>query len=264
MSWNPESLTDSHLHVTHLNADEWRKVRDRATHEGVHNYIFVSTDYDEYQKTKIIVEKTDHPYISLGTHPHEAKTYVPSDWEKYFENETYVAVGECGLDYYYDHSPQDVQQKVFHHQLDMAHTHHKPVIVHVRDAFQDAIPFIQEYGKKGVTGVVHCFSGDPAIAKKILDAGWYLGFTGIITFPKKVDTLLAALRTVPMHKILVETDSPYLAPNPYRGKVNEPAYLPFIAKKVAEEKGVDLEAVLHQTTQNVKALFLSARKKNKV
>ncbi len=188
-------------------------------------------------------------------HPHEASTYRADDWERMFKKESYCAVGECGLDYYYLHSPKEIQIGVFRHQLSMSALHDKPVIVHIREAFDEAYALINEAASKGVKGVVHCFTGDAPQVKQILDLGWYVGFTGIITFGKNADSVRDALKVCPLDRLLIETDAPYLAPKPHRGESNESAFLPLIAEQAASLKGVALEALIQATTENAKKLF---------
>ena len=256
MLWDVHALTDTHCHVSHLDPQGWQVVLQRAIKSGVKNFVIVSVDHPDFEKSKQILSPELHPFLSLGTHPHEAKTYDPSTWEKWFGAESYMAVGECGLDYYYEHSPKKVQREVFCHQLEMARVYRKPIIVHIRDAFEDAFPLIKEYSQKGVTGVVHCYTGSAEQLRPILDAGWCVGFTGIITFDNKVEAILDALAQVPMDRVLLETDSPYLAPKPHRGKPNESGYLPFIAQKIAEVKGISVPEVTKVATQNAIRLFL--------
>jgi len=254
--WDETALTDTHCHVSQWDKAQWQTYYDRAVNVGVKNFVWVSTDHASYEKTKTVVGAVSPATVSLGMHPHEAKTYDISTWEKFFESEDYIAVGECGLDYHYNYSPPEDQKTVFQHHLSMAAEHKKPVIVHIRDAFEDALPLIQQAAKQGVVGVVHCFTGNSQQIEVILDAGWYVGFTGIITFKKSTEFLIDALKVAPIDRVFLETDSPYLAPHPYRGKPNEPSYLPHVAEKVSEIKGLSLPEVTKITTANATALFL--------
>lgn len=254
--WDSEALTDTHCHVDHLTLQGWQDVHQRAIQASVKNFVIVSVSQADFYKSRDILPHEFHPFLSLGTHPHEAKTYDRQACEKLFDSESYVAVGECGLDYHYEHSSKDVQRDVFEHQLEMACVHKKPLIAHVRDAFADATPLIQHYGRKGVRGVVHCFTGSVDQLRPILDVGWYAGFTGIVTFGSKNDAILNALHYIPWDRVLLETDSPYLAPSPHRGKPNESGYLPIIAQAVAEVKSSCISEVTKVTTQNAIRLFL--------
>lgn len=164
-----------------------------------------------------------------------------------------VAVGECGLDYHYDNSPRDVQRRVFSAQLALAKECDKPVIVHTRDAEDDSRAMIAEAGKAGIRGVLHCYTGSHTLAQTALDVGWYISFSGIITFKKWTDDAL--IRLVPDDRLLAETDAPYLAPVPHRGKRNEPAWVTQTIAKLASIRNRTVEMVAHQTAQNAKTLF---------
>ncbi len=164
-----------------------------------------------------------------------------------------VAVGECGLDYHYDHSPRDVQRRAFAAQLALAQESNKPVIVHTREAEDDTRAMIVEAGKSGIRGVLHCFTGSHELAEAALEVGWYVSFSGVVTFKKWVDDDL--LRLVPADRLLVESDAPYLAPVPNRGKRNEPAWVALTVAKVAEARGQTPEQIAQQATDNAKTLF---------
>jgi TatD DNase family protein len=248
-------MIDSHCHLDHLSDDACLQVFHRAKEAGVTHVVAVTTQEHSFLKTQaLIATSLSRPpgfWITLGTHPHEASGYEISRWEALFGSQTYDVVGECGLDYHYDRSPRSTQMQVFEHQLEMARQHRKPVTVHVREAFEDAYRLLQEASAKGVRGVVHCFTGTPVQAQNILDLeDWYLGFTGIITFGQGAESIRDSLRITPMNRILIETDTPYLAPAPHRGKVNEPSFLPWVAQKVAEIKRVSMDQVNHQTREN--------------
>jgi TatD DNase family protein len=165
-----------------------------------------------------------------------------------------VAIGETGLDYYYSHSPHDVQRRVFGQFIHMARQTRLPIVVHERDAAQDAAELLRREGAGELRGVIHCFTGDYDAACAYLDLGFYLSFTGIITF-KNADALREVVSKVPLERILVETDSPYLAPVPHRGKRNEPAYVRFVAQTISGVKGLAVEEIAQATTANVKQLF---------
>ena len=165
-----------------------------------------------------------------------------------------VAVGETGLDYYYNHSPHEVQQRVFAQFIQMARETELPIIVHERDAATEAVDLLRSEGGANLRGVIHCFTGNYAAACAYLDLGFYISFTGIITF-KNADPLREVVRQVPLESIFVETDSPYLTPVPHRGKRNEPAYVRFVAETIAKIKGVSLDEVARVTTNNVRQLF---------
>jgi TatD DNase family protein len=190
-------------------------------------------------------------------HPHDAKEVGEEEIEKLKQltaKPKVVAVGEAGLDFYYNHSPHEVQRKIFARFIQMARETGLPLVVHERDAFNDAAELLRNEGGGQVRGVVHCFTGDYRAAQKYLDLGFYLSFTGIITF-KNAEPLREVIRAVPLKRMFVETDSPYLTPVPHRGKRNEPAYVHFIAETIAKVKGLSFEEVARVTTHNVRELF---------
>jgi TatD DNase family protein len=164
-----------------------------------------------------------------------------------------LAWGEIGLDFYYDHSPRDVQQQAFAAQLQRAIRCDVPVVIHTREAERATLDLLQDYPVPR-SGQVHCFTGTPAMAEQLLAMGFYVGFTGIVSFPK-ADNVRAALRVVPLERLLIETDSPYLAPLPHRGRRNEPAFVRHVAEAIAHVKGVSMADVLHHSTQNFYRLY---------
>jgi TatD DNase family protein len=164
-----------------------------------------------------------------------------------------VAVGECGLDYHYDHSPREDQRRAFGEQLALARDVGRPVVVHTREAEDDTRALVREAGREGVRGVMHCFTGSHVLARVALDAGWHISFAGIITFKRWTDDAL--LRLVPDDRLLVETDAPYLAPVPHRGTRNEPAHLPFTIARLASARGSTSERVAQLTEGNARQLF---------
>ena len=189
-------------------------------------------------------------YSSVGVHPHDSKSMTDdtvSELEKLSSHPKAVAVGEIGLDYHYDFSPRDVQRKRFREQLELARSVKKPVIIHERESLVDTLSIIGEY--KDLTGVVHCFSGSWETAKTILDMGWYLSFTGVITY-KNARKALEVIEKMPADRMMLETDCPYLSPEPYRGKRNSSLYLPEIAGKIAEVRGITRDEVAAITTEN--------------
>lgn len=193
---------------------------------------------------------------TAGVHPHDARDFDPMrDTDALAEllAAGAVAVGECGLDYHYDTSPRDMQRQVFRAQLELARRFDLPVVVHTRDAEDDTRAMVQEAGREGVRGVLHCYTGTIGLAETALDAGWYISFSGIVTFRSWADDAL--VRLIPGERLLIESDSPYLAPVPFRGKRNEPALVALTADRVAAARGVLPQQLRTQTTQNAKALF---------
>ncbi|HEU4990124.1 MAG TPA: TatD family hydrolase, partial [Gemmatimonadaceae bacterium] len=200
-----------------------------------------------------------HPgflWFTAGIHPHDAATFDPiADPERLAEECRLgaVAIGECGLDYHYDHSPRLAQRRAFSAQLALARDLHRPVVVHTREAEDDTRAMIEEAGAGGVRGVLHCYTGSHRLAEAALAVGWYVSFSGIVTFKKWDDDAL--LRLVPDERLLVESDAPYLAPVPHRGKRNEPAWVSLTLARVAEARGTDAAALGKRVTRNTARLF---------
>ncbi|MCL2628846.1 MAG: TatD family hydrolase [Oscillospiraceae bacterium] len=194
-------------------------------------------------------------YVSIGVHPHDAKTMndnTVAELEKLLSHPKAVAVGEIGLDYYYDHSPRDVQQKRFVEQLALARRVKLPVVIHMRDATEDTLRIMNDF--KDLSCVFHCFPGSWETAEIILDMGWYLSFTGVVTF-KNARRALEVIEKMPEDRLLLETDCPYMSPEPFRGKRNSSLYLPYIAAKIAEVRGVATEDIANLTMENGKRFF---------
>jgi TatD DNase family protein len=194
---------------------------------------------------------------TAGVHPHEAARVPEADWvalETMARDPRVVAVGETGLDFHYDHSPRDVQEAAFRRSLRIAREAGKPVVVHVREADETCARVLREEGVPPAGGVIHCFTGDASAARAYLDLGLYVSVAGVVTF-RTADAVREAVKIVPRDRLLVETDCPFLAPVPYRGKRNEPAWVVKTAEKVAELWGAPLDEVASATTANVKRLF---------
>ncbi len=257
-------LIDSHAHLDSPNFNEDRDaVIARARAAGVEIFLEIAgsdVGQGSLEPGIALAEQHDFIYAAMGLHPHEASLY-DADLEQKFlqlaQHEKVVGWGEIGLDYYYDHSPRDVQQNVFRRQLELALQVNLPVIIHTRDAEDDTIKILQEsYAQAKRGGVIHCFTGTQKLADAALAMGFYISFSGVITF-KKSDELRAVAASVPPDKLLVETDCPYLAPVPYRGKRNEPAFVVETAKQLATLHNVSYEEIAKITTANFKKLFLS-------
>jgi TatD DNase family protein len=194
---------------------------------------------------------------TVGVHPHEAAQVPEADWDllaRLAREPLAAAIGEMGLDFHYDRSPRPVQEAAFRRSLRLAREVEKPIVIHVREADEPCIRCLREEGIPAEGGVVHCFTGDAAAARRYLDLGLHISVSGIVTF-KAAEPIRDAVRITPRDRLLVETDSPFLAPIPYRGKRNEPAYVAHVAAKVAEVWGATPEEVARVTTQNVKRLF---------
>jgi TatD DNase family protein len=251
-------LVDAHCHLEVKDYPDVAVVLEQARAAGLVHALVVGQFHGPGDWGNALELAATHPdFLSptLGIHPHEAARATEEDLatlERTCARPEVRAVGEAGLDYYYDHSPRDVQARVFQHQCALALRLGKPLVVHVRDAHDDCEAILREAGLS--QGVIHCFTGDTAAARRYLDLGFLLSLSGVVTY-KNAQALQDAVRFAPLDRLMVETDSPYLAPIPYRGKKNEPSYVVETAKKVAELKGVSLERVAEVTTANAAALF---------
>ncbi|MCX5826394.1 MAG: TatD family hydrolase [Deltaproteobacteria bacterium] len=255
-------LIDSHAHLEMREFDRDRDdVVRRATEGGVDYIVTVGTTPGECRKAVEIARAHPSVYAAVGIHPHDTKgiddqTYVLL--KKLALEEKVVAYGEIGLDFFRNLSPPETQTRCFEEQLDIATDLGLPVIIHDRDAHSQTVAILK--GWKGSTGgVIHCFSGDAAMAMTCLEMGFYISIAGPVTYAKS-DRLWEVVRQVPLNRLLIETDAPYLTPLPHRGKRNEPAYVAFTAKKVAELKGLSVPEVGRATADNAIKLFGIRRK----
>ncbi len=253
-------LIDSHAHIQGKEYDgEAADVIARARAAGVEKIIAVGGAGDMSSNTEAVALADSFPniYATVGMHPHDAKDVGADELRALRELTSHpkvIAVGETGLDYYYNHSPHEVQRRVFAQFIGMARETGLPIVVHERDAAQEAAELLRSEGARELHGVIHCFTGNYEAACDYLDLGFYLSFTGIITF-KNAEPLRDVVRKVPLERMLVETDSPFLTPMPHRGKRNEPAFVRLVAETVAKVKGISLEEVAERTSQNVQDLF---------
>ena len=257
-------LVDSHCHFDRADSAYVEAALERARAAGLVHAVIVGQFQGPGDWGIALEVAAAHPEFltaTLGIHPHEAERATEADLEhleRTCARPEIHAVGEAGLDYYYEHSPREVQRQVFRKQCALAKRLGKPLVVHVRESTKggDAHPECEAILKEeGLSqGVIHCFTGDTEAARRYLDLGFLLSLSGVVTY-KKTEALQDAVRFAPLERLMVETDSPYLAPIPYRGKKNEPSYVVETAKKVAELKGVTLERVAEVTTANAAALF---------
>lgn len=253
-------LVDSHCHLDRLDLTQHQNsldhVLDAARRENVHYFLCVCIDMDNYQSVVDIAERYANVSASVGLHPTELVENEPT-LEALIargQHSKIVAVGETGLDYYRDDSHKTLQQKRFRRHIRAAIALSKPLIVHSRSAREDTIRILQEEHADKVGGVLHCFTEDWAMAEKAMALNFYISFSGIVTFQNAV-SLKEVAKQVPLENMLIETDSPYLAPIPYRGKPNEPAYVKYVAEEIARLKDVSFEEVAKKTTENFFRLF---------
>lgn len=251
---------DSHAHIDKSSfGNEIDEVIQRAIKEDIEYIINIGSSSDPSLWDEVIEISKKYSFIkfSLGVHPHNAKDATLCLYEKlysYIKKNHPVAIGETGLDNYYDFSPLKVQEKTFRKQIDIAKKVNLPIIIHCRDAHELCIKIIEEEKANEIGGVVHCFSTNLNIAEKYLDYGFYISIPGIITF-KKSEELRESVKKIPIEMMLIETDSPYLAPKPFRGKRNEPAFIKWTAEEIAKIKNLSIEDVARITSINAKNLF---------
>jgi TatD DNase family protein len=252
-------LVDSHCHLDYASAEERPEIIARARRAGVGTLLTISTKLAEFGAVRAIAESDRDIWCSVGIHPHEAASDAPTDaaaLAALTAHPKVVAIGETGLDFYYEHSPQPQQEAVFRIHCAAARMTGLPLIVHTRDADPETAAILAE--ERPPAGVIHCFSTSRELADKAIELGFYISLSGILTFAK-ADELRAIARALPLERLLVETDSPYLAPAPLRGKRNEPAFVVHTAKRLAEIKGVSPEELARVTTANFFRLFAKAR-----
>ena len=248
------TLIDTHAHIyADYYSDRMDDVIRAASNNGVEKIISVGVDLSTSEECIRLAEKYPSVYATCGYHPHEAvkapKGYL-YELEEFYKHPKVVAVGEIGLDYHYNFSEPCDQKKVYREQLEMASSLDLPAVVHCRKSDKDVLSGIQESGHK--SGVIHCFASDLDFAEKILEIGFCISFTGIITFVKDLEEVV---RGVPLNKMMVETDSPYLTPKPHRGKKNEPAYAVHVAEKIASLKEINVSKVADTTSETAYNLF---------
>ncbi|MGE0257377.1 MAG: TatD family hydrolase [Alphaproteobacteria bacterium] len=254
-------LVDSHCHLDFPDlAGEREAVLARARAAGVVTMLTISTRLDEFPRVRSIADSDPDIWCSVGAHPHEAADHIGvtvGQLAVLAEHPRVVGIGETGLDFYYDHSPRELQERVFRTHIAASKASGLPLIVHARDADAEIAKILREEKPPG--GVLHCFSSGRGLAEAALDLGFYISISGIVTF-RNADGLRAIVRDVPLDRLLVETDAPYLAPVPYRGQPNEPAYVAATAAAVAELKQVSREELAAATTDNFFRLFGKARR----
>jgi TatD DNase family protein len=248
------ALADSHCHIDMPQFDADRdEVVARAREAGVQEMLIVGGVDEEngHQRALRVAESFGFP-VSAGIHPHEAKLATEAVYDELrglARERRIVAIGEIGLDFHYDHSPREVQREVFRRQVRLAREVGLPVIVHTREADDETAALLEEEGAAEGGGVIHCFTGGPELARRALALGFFISFSGIAAFPRS-EGIQDVARTVPGDRLLVETDSPFLAPPPHRGKRNEPAFVVDVARKIAALRGVDLAAIGAAATAN--------------
>jgi len=255
-------LIDTHTHLDDVRYEPDREsILARAREAGVETFVTIGCDLATSRAAVDLADRYPFVYATVGVHPHEVK-HIGDDWygelRRLGAHSKVVAYGEIGLDYHYNNSPPKEQRERLREQISLARELQRPIVIHTREAQEDTITILREEKASDVGGVFHCFTGDAWLAKDALDLGFYLSFSGVITF-QNAAMLREIVRTVPMDRILVETDCPYLTPVPHRGKRNEPAYVRLVAEKLAEVKSqvgpIDFEQIALTTSANARRLF---------
>ncbi|WP_448821069.1 TatD family hydrolase [Cetobacterium sp.] len=247
-------LVDTHCHLDNEKFDEDRlDVIDRIK-GNLEFCVNIGYDLTSSKKSLELAKKYDFIYAVIGVHPIDIAEYdeeIEKELELLAKDSKVVAIGEIGLDYHWMTEPKEIQQERFRRQLELAKRLNKPVVIHTRDAMEDTVNILKEY--PNVTGVIHCYPGSLETAKQLVDR-FYLGIGGTLTF-KNSKKIVEVVKTIPLDRIVIETDCPYLTPEPFRGKRNEPIYVEYIAKKIAEIKEITVEDVAKITTENAKKLY---------
>jgi TatD DNase family protein len=260
-------MIDTHAHIDFKEFDSDREeVIKRFFDGGGEKIINVGCDLKSSERSHKLAENNKNVFASVGIHPHDADTVDKQSLKKIEEliqHYKVIAVGEIGLDYFRNLSPQEKQIEAFKLQLELAENHKMPIIIHCRDAYNDLLDILKGYKTSNWKGVVHCFAASWKIAKEFLDLGFYIGFTGIITYYKDQPEsefdgepeIYKAIKNTPLNKILIETDCPYISPVPHRGNRNEPLFVKYIAEKIAHIKNISFEKIKKTTSKNAINLF---------
>lgn len=245
---------DIHCHLDKNYYENIDEVIINAKNKDVNKIIYNGCDIDSNKEVLRLIDKYDSVYGAIGFHPTELTDVSDEDYlflEDNIKNKKIVAIGEIGLDYHYDDTDRELQQIHFRRQLELAKKYDLPVIIHSRDSIQDTYNILKEYS---VRGVLHCYSGSVEMAREFVKLGYFLSVGGIVTF-KNAKNIIEVIKDIDLSYILLETDSPYLTPEPYRKYINEPMYIPVIAEKIASIKGINVELVKEVTTNNALGLF---------
>lgn len=251
-------LFDTHAHLNALQyEDDVKEVIQRALDEGVSEIVVVGFDRETITRAMELTEQYEFIYAAVGWHPVDAIDMTDEDlkWIKELAaHPKVVAIGEMGLDYYWDKSPKDVQKEVFRKQIALAKEVKLPIIIHNRDATADVVTILQEEGASEVGGIMHCFTGSLEVAKQCMDMNFYISFGGPVTF-KNAKKPKEVVKEIPLDRLLIETDCPYLTPHPFRGKRNEPSYVKYVAEEIAKLKDLTYEEIAKVTSKNGKKIF---------
>lgn len=249
-------MIDTHTHINCIEEISVEDIIKNALDKGVEKLIVPAAYPTDIEVVKELAQKYENVYGLLGVHPSEVKGWNDDLIDKikeYSKSSKIVGIGEIGLDYYWDKSFNDLQKEVFIKQIKLANELNFPISVHDREAHKDTFDILTEYNKNSAV-VMHCFSGSVEFMKECVKQGWYIAIGGVVTF-KKAIKMKEVAKEVPLDKLLLETDAPYLTPVPYRGKTNQPAYVKYVAEEIASIRGISFEEVDEITTQNAKKVF---------
>lgn len=251
-------LIDTHAHLNAIQYQEdLEEVIERAQSEGVEIIVVVGFDRETITRAIELADTYEFIYATVGWHPVDAIDMTDEDlkWiEELCSHPKVVALGEMGLDYYWDKSPKEIQKEVFRKQIVLAKKVKLPIIIHNREATADIIEILEEENASEVGGIMHCFTGSVEVAKQCMDMNFYISFGGPVTF-KNAKKPKEVAAEIPLDRLLIETDCPYLTPHPFRGKRNEPSYVKYVAEQIAELKGVTFEEIAQKTSDNAKRFF---------
>ncbi|MEC2076582.1 TatD family hydrolase [Metabacillus fastidiosus] len=251
-------LFDTHAHLNALQYEnDVEEVIQRALDEGVSEIVVVGFDRETIERAMELIEEYDFIYAAIGWHPVDAIDMTDKDLQwirELSEHPKVVAIGEMGLDYYWDKSPKDIQKEVFRKQIALAKEVKLPIIIHNRDATADVVAILEEEGASEVGGIMHCFTGSLEVAKQCMDMNFYISFGGPVTF-KNAKKPKEVVQEIPLDRLLIETDCPYLTPHPFRGKRNEPGYVKYVAEEIAKLRNLSYEEIAKKTSDNGKKIF---------
>ena len=253
---NEPYLIDTHSHINMIEGFSIDEILQNAAENKVEKIIVPAASTTDIEDVYSLSQKYENVYCYLGIHPEDAKNWseeIANKIKIFAKSPKVIGIGEIGLDYYWDKTYIDIQQRVFIEQIKLANELKLPVNVHDREAHKDTFDIIKEHNKESKV-IMHCFSGSPEFAHECLEEGWYIALGGVVTF-KNAKKMKQVAIEVPLEKLLLETDAPYLTPVPYRGKENQPAYVKFVAEEIANLRGISFDEVAEFTTQNAKEIF---------
>ncbi len=251
-------LFDTHAHIDMDNfKDNFGEILENAKNDGVKNILIPGVEPEGFERITMLAEKYENVFGAVGVHPSDAKKFddvAESKMREFLTHPKIIAVGEIGLDYYWDKSYNELQKEVFERQIHIAKEFKNPVLVHDREAHHDTLEILKKTNARETGAVMHCFSGSPEFALECVREGFYIALGGVVTFKNALKPKEVA-KTVPLERLLLETDAPYLAPVPFRGKENQPAYTKLVAQEIASLRGISFEEVAETTTANAKRFF---------